>query len=381
MNLAWTDIRYHFVRFIITTTGVSALLTATIGMIGLYRGIVYEVLLMVNDVDADIWVAQGDRAGPFAEASEISGTLDRRLEGVPGVKHARRFIQFNQQFEIGGRRLQIAVTGLDFPKDAGSWIPLIAGRHLYSGHYEAIADRSLGFAVGDRLRLGRDDYTIVGLASGQVDMAGDGILFVTIPDAQAVNKFAPSEAILLGRAEKVDVRPVGYAKGRVGAVMVTLQTGADSEQVKSYIRNWGDVTVLTRDDETDILLNGRLWRLRIQILAFVGMTLIVVTIVVGLSIYTMTLEKIHQIALLKLIGARDSVIVRMILEQALLIGVNAFAWAILYAELIFPHFPRTVLILYSDLAVQAVMALVICAAASWFGIRKALGVRAQEVLA
>src|SRR5262249_41059472 len=151
---------------------------ATVGMIGLYRGMVHEALLMINDSGADIWVAQGNRAGPFAETSEISGTLDRRLEGVPGVARARRFIHLNQQFEIGGQRRPIAITGLDFPKDTGSWIPLVAGRSLYAGHYEAIADRSLGFVVGDQLRLGRDDYTIVGTTNGQVDINGDGILFV-----------------------------------------------------------------------------------------------------------------------------------------------------------------------------------------------------------
>jgi len=380
MNLAFADIRHHLARFVVTTVGVSALLTAMIGMIGLYRGIVYEALLIINDVGADIWVAQGNRAGPFAETSEVASNLDRRLEGVPGVKQARRFIQFNQQYEIDGRRLRTAVTGLDFPKDAGSWVPLIAGRHFYAGHYEAIADQSLGFIVGDKFRLGRDEYTIVGVAVGQVDMAGDGILFVTIPDAQTLNAFAPSEAILLGRAERTDLRPLGYSKGRIAAVMVALRPGADPEQVRNHIRNWGDVAVLTRADETDILLNGRLWRLRIQILAFVGMTLLVTTIVVGLSIYTMTLEKTNQIALLKLIGARDSLIVRMIVEQASLIGIHAFAWAVLYAYLIFPHFPRTVLITPPDLAAQAVTALVMCVGASWFGIRKALGVRAQEVL-
>jgi putative ABC transport system permease protein len=173
VNLALADIRHHFVRFFITVLGVSALFTATIGMIGLYRGIVHEALLIIRSVGADIWVTQGERSGPFAESSEVSGTLDRRLEGVPGVTGARRFIQFNRQYDIDGHPLRIAVTGLDFPKDTGSWIPLIGGRYLYSGHYEAIADRSLGFIVGDVLRLGRDDYTVVGLASGQVDVSGD----------------------------------------------------------------------------------------------------------------------------------------------------------------------------------------------------------------
>src|ERR1700676_3361245 len=131
MNLAWADIRYHFLRFFMTAVGVGALLTACIGMVGLYRGIVFEAMIVINDVGADLWIVEGQRSGPFAERSEISGLLDRRLEGVPGVSRVRRFIQFNQRYIVDGRRLQIAVTALDYPKDTGSWIPLSAGRHLH----------------------------------------------------------------------------------------------------------------------------------------------------------------------------------------------------------------------------------------------------------
>lgn len=375
MNIAWLDIRYHYIRFLFTTAGIGLLFSATIGMVGLYRGVVYEALMIINEIGADLWVVQGEREGPFAEDSELPTSLERRLEGVPGVAWARRFIQFNQQQEIGGRRMRIATTGIDFPADTGSWVPLIAGRHLYSGHYEAIVNQSLGFDVGARVRLGHDDYTIVGITRGQVDMAGDGIMFVTIPDAQTIKSESPSEAILLRRATGSS-----DARHSVAAIMVGLQFGADLEAVKDYITDWGDVSVFSRDEEQDILLNSRMWRLRIQILAFVVMTFLVMIIIVSLSIYTMTLEKLHQIALLKLLGARDRFIVGMILQQSLLLGATAFVTAVIWAHLIFPHFPRTVLILPSDLAVQGVIALVLCAAASWFAIRKALSVRAQDIL-
>ena len=262
MNLALADIHHHFVRFLVTAIGIGALLTASIGMIGLYRGIVFEALLIINDVGADLWVVEGNRVGPFAERSEVSSMLDRRLEGVPGVSEVRQFIQYNQQYLIDGRRLQVAVTALDFPKDTGSWIPLIAGRHLYAGHYEAIADRSLGLQVGQQIRLGHDDYTIVGVAIGQVDIGGDGMLFVTIPDAQSLDSFVPSEAVLLRQLQHTVPNPnlLGYAVGNVAALMVTLSPGANSGQVQSRVRQWGDVTVLTRKDEEDVLVNGRLRR-------------------------------------------------------------------------------------------------------------------------
>jgi len=380
VNLARTDIRYHFVRFFLMTLGVSALLTGTLGMIGLYKGIIFEALLMINSTGTDLWVVQAGRVGPFAENSEISDIMDRRLEGVPGVSRARRFIQFNQQYEVRGRRLPIAITGLDFPKDNGSWLPLVAGRHLYAGHYEAIADQSLGFAVGDLVRMGLDDYLVVGVARGQTDVGGDGLLYVSIPDSQTLRKYTVSEGILLDRARAINLQGGRQPAGRIAAVMVTLQPNADIEQVKSFIRKWGDVAVLTREDEVDIMLNSRLWKLRNQLLGFLSMTFLVTAIVIGLSLYTTTLEKTHQIALLKLIGARDSLIIGMIVEQALLVGAFAFCLSVFWSEVIFPHFPRVVLIELRDFAFVGVVTVILCLIGSWFGIRKALAVQAQEVL-
>lgn len=380
MNLALKDIRHNLVRFLLAAIGVGMLMAATIGMSGLYRGIVYEAMIVVNGVGADLWVVEGGRFGPFAESSAVPGNLDRRVEGVSGVESTRRFIQYNQQFTINGESMRVAITSVDFPRDNGTWIPLIAGRYFQASRFEAIADVSLGLVVGDRLKLGRETYSVVGVSTGQVDMAGDGMMFVTIPDAQAINRMLPSEAILLNRAAKGKSRMGGGQGGSIAAVMVTLKPGADPQAVRETIMRWGDVEVLTRDDQQQMLLDSRLWRLRIQILSFTAMTLVVCGTVIALTIYTMTLEKISQIALLKLIGARDSVIVGMIAQQSLLIGVIGFIFALLDSYLVYPHFPRKVLITFEDLVVLGGSLFLLSVLASWFAIRRALSVRAQEVL-
>ena len=379
INLAWCDIRNAPQRFLLTVVGVGAILTATFGMNGLYRGIVHEALLIIHDIGADFWVVQGSRSGPFAELSSISETIERRLEGVAGVRNVRRFTQFNKQFTLFGRRRGISVTGLDFRRDSGHWLGLVEGRYLAASRGEAIADRSLGLVVGDTLKLGRDQVTVVGVTAGQVDAGGDGLLFVTIADAQDIERNAPSEAVLLNRAMRT-LDPL-LARGRVNAIILELEDGADPAAVRAAILGWGDVNVLDRSQQEDILLNGRLWRLRIQILAFLATMLVVAGVVIALIIYTMTLEKLHSIAVLKLLGARDSVLVWMILQIALMIGGIAFAGAIIASRLIYPFFPRTILLLPADLALFFAIVQGICALAAVVGIRRALAVRPQEVLA
>jgi putative ABC transport system permease protein len=118
-------------------------------------------------------------------------------------------------------------------------------------------------------------------------------------------------------------------ESKIAAVLVRLAPNADPARVRAAIGRWGDANVLSQAQQRDLLLNQRLWRLRIQILAFTAVLLLVTSIVVALIIYTLTMEKLHQIALLKLIGARNGVIVSMILQQAALIGISGFALAVL----------------------------------------------------
>ncbi len=381
MNIALRDMRFSALRFALTAVGIGMLLGATMGMIGLYRGIVHEALLIINDIGADLWVVEGGRSGPFAETSAVPANLDRRVEGVPGVDSTRRFIQYNQQYTIDGKPVRLAVTGVDYPKDSAAWIPLIDGRAFRSTRYEAIADQSTGLLVGDVIRLGHDDYTVVGLTKGQVDMGGDGMFFVTIPDAQSINRVLPSEAVLLNRLAKGRSRMGMGDGGSIAAVMVELKPNADVKEVQRRIKAWGDVEVLTQQEERDMLLNGRLWRLRVQILAFTAMTLLVAGSIIALTIYMLTLEKINQIALLKLIGARDRVIIGLIVQQALWIGVLGYSVALAISFTLYPNFPRTVLLLPDDLAWIAFSLFLISLFASWFAIRRAMRVRAQEVLA
>lgn len=376
--LAWRDIAANLVRFLLAAAGVGFLVTGSMGMLGLYRGVLHDALLTIEGIGADLWVVQGGRAGPFAEGSVVSATLDRRVEGVAGVAGVRRFMQNNQQVEIDGQRRRMAVTGLDFPKDQGAWLTLTEGRLLQAGRGEAIADASLGLALGREIRLGRDLYRVVGVTRGQVDMSGDGQFFVSIPDALDIADSRTPETVLLDRAQGRGVsadRP-----SRIAAVILTTLPGMEAE-VARVVGAWGDVTVLSREDQRSALVDGRLWRLRMQILFFTVLLLTVTGVVIAMTIYTSTVEKLHEIALLKLIGARDGFILRMILEQAVLIGLCAYALALLLSTVLFRFFPRNVVLLPEDLALVFGGLLLACVLGSWIGISRALRVRAKEVLA
>ena len=403
MNLAVRDIRHHWGRFVLTTVGIGLLLMVVMGMGGIYRGLIHEATLLVDRIDADVWLVQGGTRGPFAEISRVPVTLEDRASAVPGVAWARRFVSHTVQREHLGQPLRMVVQGLAWPEDRGDWIPLTAGRPLRQAHYEMIADRSLGLSLGDRLDLGHDQYTVVGLTRGLVGTGGDGLAFFSAADAMTIQFDIPGDARRLERAarrERVAAQDLGQvspqlldraggpgaaipalAPPQVSAVLLKLRPGVDPQSVLRTLSGWPDVTAYSTPQQRELLLGGMVDRSRRQLGMFRALLIAISTLVMALILYTLTLDKLHDIAMLKLIGARNGVIISLILQQALLMGALGYALAWWLGQFAFPRFPRLVIIETPDLVMLAAIVLAISVLASLLGIAKAMRVEPNQVLA
>jgi len=402
VNLAVKDIRHHFGRFALTTVGIGLLLLIVMGMGGIYRGLIHEATLLVERIGSDLWIVQGGTRGPFAEVSRVPVDLEDRARAVPGVISARRFVSHTIQREFRGRPMRLVVQGLAWPEDTGAWIPLTAGRPLRQAHYEMLADETLGLALGEKVELGNDVYEVVGLTRGMVGSGGDGMAFFTASDAQAIQFDLPGDALRLERQARRN-RAAGMDLGQVqplllersagpagnipalgpplvSAVMVTVKPGADVRAVAATMGGWPDVTVYSKQQQVDLMLRGMVDKAKRQLGLFRVLLIIISTILMALIVYTLTLDKIHDIAMLKLMGARNRVIVGLILQQALLMGALGYGLAYWLGTYAFPRFPRLVVIETPDLLQLAGIVLVISVTASLLGIAKALRVEPNKVL-
>ena len=402
MNLAVRDIRHNAGRFAFTSVGIGLLLMIVMGMGGIYRGLIYEATLLVDRVGADLWIVQGSTRGPFAEVSRIPANLEDRARAVPGVAGARRFVSHTIQRDHGGRPLRLVVQGLSWPEDKGEWVPLTQGRALRQAHYEMIADESLKLPLGSSIRLGRDNYEVVGLTRGMVGSSGDGLAFFNVTDAMAIQFDQPGEAMrleraarrarvaredigrlqpfLLDRAEGLSRSIPALAAPQVSAVVVNLEPGADEAAIRRTLSTWPDITVYTAQEQRDLLLAGMVDKAKRQLGLFRVLLIIISTIIIALIIYTLTLDKIRDIALLKLIGARNTVIGGLILQQSLLMGAVGYVLAWWLGRYAFPRFPRLVVIQNEDLLSLAVIVVVISTLASMLGIARAMQVEPNTVL-
>lgn len=92
----------------------------------------------------------------------------------------------------------------------------------------------------------------------------------------------------------------------------------------------------------------------------------------ALLVYVLTMQKIRALATLKPIGASNGVIVRLILEQALLLAALGSILGYALVMLTHTHFPRTLVFLPFDTVLTFAVLLLGGVIASLFGIWRAL---------
>lgn len=367
MNLAYRDIRHNMGRFLLTCLGLSLLLGVVLSMIGIYRGLVEDALTLARSPAADVWVVESGTKGPFAESSRIPGDTREAVARLHGVAAAGSLTYQSVETNQGGGKLRLYVVGFE-PGRPGGPSELVAGRPITRSHYEMIADRRTGLALSDRIRLGRDFFTVVGLTDGHVASGGDPVVYVTLLDSQELQfQLAPPAA-----RRELARGSAGGGTDTVNAVVARVVPAAGPERVADDIRRWKHLSALTQIEQEHILTRSVVERARKQIGLFTVILLAVSAVIIALIIYTMTMDKLREIATLKLIGAPDRTIVLLIVQQALAMGIIGFGLGAIIISSVKDHFPRRVLLQPEDGLVLAAAVLAVCILSSAMGVRLAL---------
>ncbi len=398
ISLAGRDILHAWGKFVFTGIGLGLLIGVTLVMAGVYRGMVDDGKALLDNSGADLWVVQKDTLGPYAESSSINDDAYRSIMNMPGVAQAANVTYLTTQVQKGDSDVRAMVVGIA-PSESGAtlgWPPyLISGRQITRGHYEAVADIATNFELGDHISIRRNDYTVVGLTRRMVSSSGDPMVFIPLKDAQEAQFLKNNDAIWQSRrrtsANPAFNRPSvpglldaviasQSTNASVNAVLVTLKPGYDQDEVAKSIQRWKRVTVYTRAQMESILVGKLIATSAKQIGMFLVILAIVSAAIVAFIIYSLTMDKIREIAVLKLIGTRNRTIAAMIMQQALALGVIGFVVGKITATFAAPLFPKYVLLTPIDSVIGFLAVLVICVLASIIAIRMALKVDPAEAI-
>ena len=385
-------------KFVFTGMGLGLLIGITLSMAGIYRGMVDDAKVLLDNSGADLWVVQKDTLGPYAESSSLYDDIWRGIRGMPGVERAANITYLTMQVGKQDGDVRAMVTGVT-PGEPGTpgWPPyLVAGRQITRSHYEAVADIASGFKLGDRIQIRRNHYTIVGLTRRMVSSNGDPMVFIPLKDAQEAQFLKDNDAIREQRRRTAE-NPAFNRPGvpglldaviasqstnpYVNAVLVRVEPGHAPEEIAESIRRWKRLTVYTRSQMEEILVGKLIATSARQIFMFLVILSIVSSAIVAFIIYTLTLGKIREIAVLKLIGTKNRTIVGLIMQQSIALGLIGLVVGKISATLLMaPIFPKYVLLQPLDSVMGFIAVVMICVLSSIIAIRAALRVDPAEAI-
>ena len=371
INLAQKDIKHTLGKFIITAMGVGMLLGIVLIMIGVYRGMIVDAKVLLDDLNVDLWVVQEDTLGPFAEASRIHEDLKNSVRVVNGVEKSVGLTFQNLQLQTSVKPVRVVAVGFN-PFDAISPINserLIKGDVLRHDHYEIVISDNIGFKMGEEIPIGRNRYKVVGITHGTVSSGGDPLVYISLKDAQELQFSYSNNRIRSDRARGIKE---SSNMPMVNTVVATVRLGYDTNEVANSIRATLHKSVYTKEEQKAILTKNLIERASKQIGLFTAILVVVSTIIIALIIYTMTLEKMKEISIMKLIGIPNSMIMKMIVQETLLLGFLAFIFGNVFSHLIYSHFPKRVVLEIPDAWMLFIVIMIASILASLIGIKKVI---------
>ena len=427
MNLALKDTRYHLFKFISSTIGVSLLLMVVFTIGGIIRGVILDSSTIVTATGADLWVVQKDWLGPFVEISRLPEDYYHAIQSMHGVAEASPLVMAWDHIEhpvspsglmmfmyknaqIGAKtmvephwldmvsELRFLLIGYK-PDHIGGPPMIVAGREIEASHYEIVADVKTGLQVGEIIRMRGFDYTVVGLTKNIVGFNADPVIYARLEDAQNI-LFEPDPDLLrnirrrtgaqLGGAEAVAPRltePLARTASAlsenlhiINVIAVRVEPGVSVEEVATEIKHWKHLVVYTSARQVNMQLMGSNRLILMQLSLFRLLLLIIAGVIIGLITYTFTLDKIKDIAVLKLLGTQTSRIYSMIIQQAVLMGLLGTVLGAMLEFASEPYFPRRVSATLGDMGQMIVIITVISILASLVAVRRAMDVDPRLVL-
>lgn len=397
ISLAGRDILHAWGKFVFTGVGLGLLIGVTLTMAGVYRGMVDDAQVLLDNSAADLWVVQKDTLGPYAEPSNLPDDTWRAVANIPGVATASNVTYLTMQVSSASGETRALVTGIanSGPGSSGWPLRLLAGRQVSKNHYEAVADIASGFKLGDSIQIRRNRYLIVGLTKRMVSSSGDPMIFIPLLDAQQAQFLKSNDAIAQNR-RRISQNPIfnnprspevleavldlQESNTQVNAVLVQLKAQAEPKQVAEDMRRWLRLQVYDREQMEQILVGKLIATSARQILMFLVILAVVSAAIVAFIIYTLTMGKIREIAVLKLIGTHNKSIISMIIQQALALGIIGFMVGKIAATVWAPFFPKYVLLITQDTITGLLAVLGMCVIASFVAIYAALRVNPADAV-
>ena len=352
MSLARRNLVQDKIRFVLSVVGVALAVMLILILSGLLNGMYRQISAYLDHTPGSIVVAQ-DGVRNLLGATSL---LPADMEAPVRTRGAAQVVPILSQFailDLHDRKVPVYLVGYE-PKTGGGPWQLALGREPRNDK-EAIFDRVLaqrhGLGLGDKVEILDRDFTIVGLSDGTASWMTSFVF---------VRKTA-LEALL-------------RAPGATSFLLVTPSERVGADELRRRLSDLSSIEVTPKSAviANDLNLFGSVFSGPIRLM--VAIAFLVGTLVVGLVIYTATIERQREYGVLKAIGARNGLLYRTVTTQALIAsGVGSIigvGLAFGLAQSIMTLQPQFLIVFETGAVAQALLAgLAMALFAAWFPAR------------
>lgn len=312
LSIAFKNLIQEKTRLFISVGGVAFSVLLILILQGLLQGFSYRIGEYIRAQNADLWVGDARARDMFHSISLLSISDKETIELIDGVETVSPFLARQVVVSTEHKETATYFIGYDSKTGVGGPTEVVEGKKTPSDG-EIIIDRVFAgnhkVKIGDSLTVGQNSFKVVGISTG-TNLVSFQYSFVTKEDAERTLSM----------------------EGQTNYFVVKLQSGADSEQVVQSIKqSLPSVQVFTKEEfierNTEIVRDTFLPIVRVLLL--IGF--VVGVAVIGLTIYTSTVEKSKEYGVLKAIGVRNSQLYRMVFAQSLAAGITGFIFGSLMA--------------------------------------------------
>ncbi len=311
--LAFHNLWQQKFRLALSVIGVALAMMLIILLNGFLAGINVQVTAYLDNTPADLVIAQDGVTNLLGATSLLPAGIADQARGVPGVAEVMPIVSQFTIFDLHDEKVVAYMVGYDPEAGGGPW-ELKDGR-FPTGDNEVVLDWVMAeqhsFHIGDSIDILNDEFTVVGLSDGTNSWMASFFF---------VNKRA---------AEKLLLTP-----GATSFVMLTLEPDADVTAVTDRLnRRLRDVEILSTAEmkQNDLDLFLQVFAAPLQMM--ISIAFAVGTAILGMVIYTATVERAREYGVLKAVGAKNSHLYWLVTQQGLVTAVLGVILGILLAWL------------------------------------------------
>jgi putative ABC transport system permease protein len=305
ISVARSNLFAERTRLVISAGGVAFAVLLILILWSLYQGWNTRITGYIDSVPNDLWVAQQGTRDMFHSVSLLPASMEDELRALPEVARVERFVGRQVSFDWQGNEAHLFIVGYDTATGTGGPVKVVKGADV-PGPGQIIVDRAFtkqkDVGIGDRLVINGRTFTVAGISEGGNQFV---YTYAFMPRQEAI--------ALLGMEQFTNFYLVQLTPGvsvNAGQTAIESRFAGVAALPKPVFRQ----AVRQMIDETFLPI--------IAVLAGIGF-LVGVT-VIGLTIYTATVEKSREYGVIKALGSTNIQLYRIVLEQALWSGVLGF---------------------------------------------------------